>query len=265
MNERKLMVCMCTRNRAKRMLPAIKSILDQTYSWFEFTIINDASEDNTEQVLSQCAAQDKRIKIITMNTHNFITARNLMLLNGDAEYIAIMDSDDVCSPNRLELQVKYLDEHPDVDVVGCKIKFGKKASQFRIPNSEKSWSHEYFDEQLKKGENISMLTTFATIMIRKSTIDRIFKNNIYFYPEMQNGGEDQMFLYVLYLNGAKFANIPEATYLYNYLEDENSISASVGKHFNNENFIFKYIHDKPIDERLTKVKELYDKYENYKW
>jgi hypothetical protein len=108
-----------------------------------------------------------------------------------------------------------------------------------------------------------MLTTFATIMIRKSTIDRIFKNKIYFYPEMVNGGEDQIFLYVMYLNGAKFANLSTPTYLYNYLEDENSISATVGKHFDKENFIFKYIHDKPIDERLSKVKELYNKYENY--
>ena len=55
MKERKLVVCMCTRNRAKRMLPAIKSILDQTYTWYEFIIINDASEDATANVLSQCS------------------------------------------------------------------------------------------------------------------------------------------------------------------------------------------------------------------
>lgn len=255
---------MCTRNRAKRMLPAIKSILDQTYTWYEFIIINDASEDATANVLSQCSSQDPRIKIFNMNTHNFITARNMMILNADSDYIAFMDSDDVCSPNRLEEQIKYLDEHPDIDVVGCKIKFGKKASQYSIPNSEKDWGHEYFDTQIKNGENISMLTTFATVMIRKSTIDKIFKNRIYFYPELQNGGEDQIFLYALYINGAKFANVSNATYLYNYLEDENSISASVGKHFDENNFIFKYIHNKPIDERLAKVKELYDKYENYK-
>lgn len=260
----KLTVCMCTRNRDKRMLPAIKCIVDQTFEDFSFKIINDASTDNTELVLQQCSAQDMRINAYHLSKHNFITARNMMLVNANSEYIAIMDSDDLCSPDRFEEQVKFLDEHPDIDVVGCKIKFGKKASNYSIPKTEFDWTHEYFDEQIKKGENISMLVTFATVMIRKSTLDRIFKNNIYFYPELENGGEDQVFLYTLYLNGAKFANISKPTYLYNYLDDENSISATVGKHFDESNFIFKYIHNKPINERLLKVKELYDKYENYK-
>ena len=81
---------------------------------------------------------------------------------------------------------------------------------------------------------------------------------------MQNGGEDTIFLYTLYLNGAKFANINTATYLYNYLEYDDSISGTIGKHYEENNFIFKYIHDKPINDRLTKVQELYNKYANYK-
>ena len=72
-------------------------------------------------------------------------------------------------------------------------------------------------------------------MIRKSTLDRIFPNKIYFYPELKNGGEDQIFLYTLYLNGAKFANISSATYLYNYLEYDDAISSTIGKHFDTEN------------------------------
>lgn len=263
-NKLKLTVCMCTRNRDLRMLPSIKSILDQTFTQFEFLIINDASTDNTEKVLTQCAEQDPRIKVFNLGTHNFITARNMMFLNSNSEYVAIMDSDDLCSPNKLEEQVKFLDEHPDIDVVGCKIKFGKKSSHFSVPNTQKNYTHEYFDECIKNGENISMLIQFATIMIRKSALDRIFKNKIYFYPEMQNGGEDTIFLYALYLNGAKFANINTATYLYNYLEYDDSISGTVGKHFDENNFIFKYIHNKPINDRLSKIKELYDKYENYK-
>lgn len=261
----KLVVCMCTRNRDVRMLPAIKSILDQSFTWYNFIIINDASNDETENVLKQCALQDPRIKVINKSSHDFIAARNMMFLNATGEYVAIIDSDDLCSPDKLMEQVKFLDEHPEIDVVGCKIKFGKKSSKYSIPNSEIDWTHEYFDEQIKKGENISMLVHFPTIMIRKSTIERIFKNNIFFYPELKNGGEDQIFLYTLYLNGAKFANISKPTYLYNYLEFDDSISGTIGKHFDENNFIFKYIHNKPIEERLQRVKELYDKYENYEW
>ena len=252
-------VCMCTRNRAKLMLPSIKCILNQTYKNFDLLIVNDASEDDTEEMLKKLIYYDERIKYITLDKHDFINARNTAFINANTKYIAIMDSDDKCSPDKLAAQVKYLDEHPDIDVVGCKIKFGKKTQHLSIPKSRQDWDNEYFQEEIKN-ENISMLLHFPSIMIRKSTLDRIFPNGIYFYPELKNGGEDQIFLYTMYLNGAKFANVSEPTYLYNYLEYDDAISASIGKHFNEDNFIFKYIHNKPFDEKLKVVNDLYTKY-----
>ena len=146
------------------------------------------------------------------NEHDFIYARNLAFLSATGEYIALIDSDDKCSPNKLEEQIKFLDEHPNIDVVGCKIQFGTKTSNLSIPKTFNSWKDEYFKNELENNnENISMLLHFPSIMIRKETIHRIFKNDIYFYPELKNGGEDQMFLYSLYINNVKFANEPEIT------------------------------------------------------
>ena len=54
-----------------------------------------------------------------------------------------------------------------------------RVSPLIIPNTQKNYTHEYFDECIKQGENSSLLMQFATIMIRKSTLDRIFKNKIY--------------------------------------------------------------------------------------
>ena len=102
---------MCTRNRAYRMLPAIKCILDQTYKNFEFIIIDDCSTDETEEVVKQLQKQDNRIKYIKLNEHDFIYARNLAFLSATGEYIALIDSDDKCSPNKLYEQVKFLDEN----------------------------------------------------------------------------------------------------------------------------------------------------------
>ena len=260
-NNKLVSVCMCTRNRAYRMLPAIKCILDQTYKNFEFIIIDDCSTDETETVVNQLQKQDNRIKYIKLNEHDFIYARNLAFLSATGEYIALIDSDDKCSPNKLEEQIKFLDEHPDIDVVGCKIQFGAKTSNLSIPKTFNTWKDEYFKNELENNnENISMLLHFPSIMIRKETIHRIFKNNMYFYPELKNGGEDQMFLYSLYINNAKFANISNATYLYNYLEYDDSISSSIGKHFNENNFIFKYIHNKPLSDRIEITRKLYMKY-----
>ena len=164
-------------------------------------MIDDCSTDETEEVVKQLQRQDNRIKYIKLNEHDFIYARNLAFLSATGEYISLIDSDDKCSPNKLEEQIKFLDEHPDIDVVGCKIQFGAKTSNLSIPKTFNSWKDEYFKNELENNnENISMLLHFPSIMIRKETIHRIFKNDIYFYPELKNGGEDQMFLYSLYIN-----------------------------------------------------------------
>lgn len=258
----KVTVCMCTRNRAKIMLHSIKCILDQTYKDFELLIINDASEDNTEEILKQVEEYDNRVRHITLKEHNFILARNTAFKEALGEYICIMDSDDLCSPNRLEEQVKFLEMNTDIDIVSCKMQFGKKSSMYSIPKQLQAWNNDFFSNQIESAENISMLLQFATIMIRKSILERIFPNGIYFYEEGINGGEDTIFLYTLYFYGAKFSHIITAIYLYNYLEYSDSISGNEGKHYNQENFIFKYIHDKPYKEKKDVILKLYNKYNN---
>lgn len=258
----KVTVCMCTRNRAKIMLHSIKCILDQTYKNFELLIIDDASEDNTVDVLKQVEDYDSRVRHITLSEHNFIEARNTAFREATGEYICLMDSDDLCSPNRLEEQVRFLEEHKDIDVVSCKMVFGKASSQYTIPKQLQTWNNDFFSNEIMAGENISMLLQFATIMIRKSILEKVFPTGIYFYEEGHNGGEDTIFLYTLYFYGAKFSHIVSATYLYNYLEYSDSISGNAGKHYNKENFIFKYIHDKSYNEKKDVILKLYDKYNN---
>lgn len=258
MNKKTVSVCMCTRNRAVLMLPAIKSILTQTYDNIEFIIIDDCSTDNTQNVINELKQQYANIKYIKLNNHDFINARNTAFRYATGNYIALIDSDDLCSPNKIEEQVKYLESHPDIDVVGCKIKFGKKTSSLSIPKSTIEWDNYYFQNEIKT-ENISMLLHFPSIMFRREILNK-FTNNVYFYPELVNGGEDQIFLYTLFLKGAKFGNCTSCTYLYNYLEYDDAISATAGKHFDENNFIFKYIHGKPFEDKMKIVNELFDKY-----
>lgn len=258
MNISKVSVCMCTRNRAILMLPAIKSVLTQTYDNIEFIIVDDCSTDNTKQIIDELKQQYDNIKYIRLDNHDFINARNTAFRHATGDYIALIDSDDLCSPNKIEEQVKYLKENPDIDVVGCKIKFGKKTSNLSIPKSTIEWDNDYLQNEIKS-ENISMLLHFPAIMFRREVLKK-FTNDLYFYPELVNGGEDQIFLYTLFLKGAKFGNCTSCTYLYNYLEYDDAISATAGKHFDESNFIFKYIHGKPFDDKMKIVNELFDKY-----
>ena len=98
---------------------AIRSILEQTYDKFELIIVDDCSTDKSMDIVR--SIKDDRIRIIK-NEHNCGVAhsRNIALDNSQGEFIAIMDDDDVALPCRFEMQVNYLNEHKDIDVVGGK-------------------------------------------------------------------------------------------------------------------------------------------------
>jgi glycosyltransferase involved in cell wall biosynthesis len=98
---------------------AVESILNQTFSDFEFIIIDDGSTDNSWDILIAYAAQDSRI-VLSRNPENIklIKTLNKGLNLARGEYIARMDADDISLPERLERQVAYLQRHPEVGLVG---------------------------------------------------------------------------------------------------------------------------------------------------
>lgn len=96
---------------------AIKSVLNQTYTRWELILLNDGSTDNYEDILSEF--RDQRIRFINDGYQLGLPARlNQLSLIAHGEYYARMDADDIMHPLRIELQVKFLTEHPYIDVVG---------------------------------------------------------------------------------------------------------------------------------------------------
>ncbi|EAJ7443814.1 glycosyltransferase family 2 protein, partial [Campylobacter jejuni] len=96
-------------NRQEYIVDAIESILNQTYSNFEFIIIDDCSTDNTYEIVKKYAENDKRI-IVLKNEKNqgIVYALNRGFSIAKGKYIARMDDDDISLPNRLEKQVEYM-------------------------------------------------------------------------------------------------------------------------------------------------------------
>lgn len=96
---------------------AIESILNQTYTDFEFIIIDDASTDDSLSVIE--SYKDDRI-VILKNKENIGLTKSLNIGLGicKGEFIARMDSDDISEPQRFEKQVEFLKTHPDVIVCG---------------------------------------------------------------------------------------------------------------------------------------------------
>ncbi len=107
-------------NAERYIREAIESILNQTFSDFELIVINDGSTDGTLECIRSFG--DERIKIIN-NKQNLgiIRSRNIGLQASRGEYIAKMDADDISLNTRLQRQVNYLDQHPEVAVIACKL------------------------------------------------------------------------------------------------------------------------------------------------
>ena len=99
---------------------ALDSILAQTMPDFEAVIINDGVKDESYGILQEYAAKDGRIRIIENEKNlGLATSLNRGIDECKGKYIARMDTDDICYPDRLEKQVAFMEAHPDVGFAGA--------------------------------------------------------------------------------------------------------------------------------------------------
>ncbi|MBB3119608.1 glycosyltransferase family 2 protein [Pseudoduganella violacea] len=111
-------VVMPAYNAAAFLQEAIDSILAQTFTDFELIVINDGSTDATVSLLAQ--QSDPRVRVVDNGVNRgLIYTRNLGIDLATAPFIAFLDSDDLAFPQRLQRQYDYLQQHPEVDAVGC--------------------------------------------------------------------------------------------------------------------------------------------------
>jgi glycosyltransferase involved in cell wall biosynthesis len=112
----KITVLMPAYNTGKYIHEAISSVLQQTFTDFELLIINDGSTDNTLAVINTFT--DARIRVINQDNKGVANALNNGLNNARAPYIARFDADDVCYPNRLQVQYDFITAHSDYSIIG---------------------------------------------------------------------------------------------------------------------------------------------------
>lgn len=122
----KLSVIMCIYNeRTDWVIDAIESVLNQTFREFEFIIIIDSPQNyKMIDVITQYMSIDSRIvQIVNKENIGLANSLNKGIKRSKGELIARIDADDVCMKNRFEIQIKYLEERPDVDLLGTNILF----------------------------------------------------------------------------------------------------------------------------------------------
>jgi len=114
-------VLMPVYNAEKFLKEAIESILRQTFTSFEFIIINDGSTDSSLEIIEEFAKRDSRIKYINRKNKGLIESLNEGIEISQGKYIARMDSDDVSFPKRLEVQYEFLEQNSEYVVVGSRV------------------------------------------------------------------------------------------------------------------------------------------------
>ncbi len=117
----KISLIMSVYNGEDYLRDAIESVLNQTFRDFELIVINDCSTDSTGEILNRFAQLDERIKVHT----NEVNLRLPLSLNkaialAQGKYIARMDADDICLPERLEKQYEFMENNPKVALSSCR-------------------------------------------------------------------------------------------------------------------------------------------------
>ncbi len=185
-------------NGKKYLGDAIESILNQTYTDFEFIILNDGSTDKTEEII--LSYSDPRI-VYVRNEENLQIAKTLNkgIALAKGKYIARMDADDICLPERFEEQVLYMESHPEVDICGGWIKI--------IGDKNEIWEYPVGHEKIKTAMLFDSALAHPSVMFRAVFIRQ------YQYDEKYNGVEDYA-LWVSLLDQCIFDNIDKVILQY---------------------------------------------------
>jgi len=157
----KITVILPTYNCELYVKSAVESILNQSFTDFEFLIIDDASTDGTIQILKNF--NDQRIQLIEkpFNT-GYTESLNLGLKFAKGEYIARMDGDDISLPDRFAKQIAYLEAHPEVVLCATAYKFIGREPFFDFPEN-----HDAIKVSFLKGNCIC----HPSVMLRKCLLD----------------------------------------------------------------------------------------------
>jgi len=114
-------VIMSVYNGETYLEEAIRSVINQTFKNWELVVINDCSTDSTAEILERLASEDERIKVHTNEVNlRLPTSLNKAISLSTGKYIARMDADDICIPDRFEKQYKFMEEHKDIALSSCR-------------------------------------------------------------------------------------------------------------------------------------------------
>ena len=198
-------VVMPVYNGEQYLAEAIESILNQTFTDFEFLIVDDGSQDSSAAIIRDYANRDERIRVIQHERNQGqASARNSGIAAAAGRFIAAMDSDDISLPQRLEKQVNFLQSHPDIGVVGT---FLHTVSADKTGRQSHAYPQQHAIIVLESALGNTAVAGAAT-MARRNIL-----RSVSGYESSQNLAIDKE-LFTRLFGTTRFANLPMALYVY---------------------------------------------------
>lgn len=229
-------------NSAAYLRATMDSLLAQTLDAFELIVINDGSTDGSAEIIGSYK-DDRIVYVENEGNKGLIYTLNRGIEMARGEYLARMDADDICRPLRLELQSRWLDEHPGTDLVATFIDFidreGKQGGVWEL--DRKTVSHKAIKNKMPRENCLA----HPSVMGRTEVLRR-FKYN----PEQKHIEDYDLWLRLLGA-GCVIEKLPEALLLYR-LHPQSVTHTKLKK----TNFFLKHFHCKRkyLQGRISKGK-----------
>ncbi len=184
----------------------IQSILRQTLQDFEFLIVADTSCPGLEQHIEEISGRDPRVRILLARLGGGLAfSLNLGITESRGEYIARMDGDDISERDRLRVQAEYLDQHADVDVVGCRVQLIDAESR----NIARPHPYFHSNEEIRRVLPYRNPLVHPALMFRKSALLAVQGYKYGHFSE-----DHEMFIRMARNPNVKFCNLNQVFYQY---------------------------------------------------
>ena len=193
-------------NSKETIKQTYESILSQTFTDWEWIVIDDCSKDSSFSYITEMVKMEKRVKVLqTKSNGGTAVARNIGLKNANGRYITFLDSDDLLDPNYLEYQLEFIKEHGPLISAGYRRKAKHTCTDFLVPD-------EVDYKKALKGNPLSCLTT----MYDRSVIGEVF------FPEDIDRPEDYVFWLNILRKGILAHGNPVVLATYNIIDGSKS-------------------------------------------
>ncbi len=188
---------------------ALSSLAAQTLGDFEIVAVDDGSTDATPAILAAWQKSEKRLRVIRIAHAGVPTALQVGLEACRAPLIARMDADDRTYPTRLAAQAEFLRAHPQVAVLGTRVALHPKGMNGEGMRVYLEWQNRLLtDEQIRREIFIESPFVHPSVMFRREAVERV--GGYRSVPWL----EDYDLWLRLYLEGARFAKLPQTLLLW---------------------------------------------------